>query len=52
MWLNVYQTVEEKPRESILHAEFSKAVRFLNKGWSKDNGIRFLHLDLHNYSRK
>ncbi|KAK4778072.1 hypothetical protein SAY87_018259 [Trapa incisa] len=44
--LDLIKTNEVKPRESILHAEFSKAVSFLNKGWSKENAIRFLHLDL------
>ncbi|KAJ9190448.1 hypothetical protein P3X46_001650 [Hevea brasiliensis] len=50
--LNLIKTHEKKPRESILRAEFSNAIRYLNKGLSEDKRLRFLHWDLHRHSRK
>ncbi|XP_048233913.1 phosphoinositide phosphatase SAC2 isoform X2 [Ricinus communis] len=50
--LNLIKTHEKKPRESILRVEFANAIKFINKGLSEDNRLRFLHWDLHRHSRK
>ncbi|KAF5733472.1 phosphoinositide phosphatase SAC2 [Tripterygium wilfordii] len=49
--LNLIKTREKKPRESILRAEFANAIRYINKGLSQENRLRFLHWDLHKHSR-
>lgn len=50
--LNLIKTHEKKPRETILRAEFANAIRFINKGLSEENRLRFLHWDLQKHSRK
>ncbi|GAB2268953.1 hypothetical protein Dimus_003891 [Dionaea muscipula] len=45
--LNLIKKQEKKPRESILHAEFVKAVAFINRGLSKEKRLKFRTLDLH-----
>ncbi|XP_044487636.1 phosphoinositide phosphatase SAC2-like isoform X3 [Mangifera indica] len=50
--LNLIRAREKKPRETILRAEFEKAVRFVNKNLTKENRIRLFNLDLQKYSRK
>ncbi|MBA0626229.1 hypothetical protein Godav_003935, partial [Gossypium davidsonii] len=45
------QTQEKKPRESILRQEFANAIDVINKDLSEENRLRFLHWDLHKYSR-
>ncbi|KAK9281149.1 hypothetical protein L1049_004043 [Liquidambar formosana] len=49
--LNLIKTREKKPRESILRAEFANAIEFINKDLTEENRLRFLHWDLHKYSR-
>ncbi|XP_042506207.1 phosphoinositide phosphatase SAC2-like [Macadamia integrifolia] len=49
--LNLIKTIEKKPRESILRAEFANAIEFINKDLSEDNRLKFLHWDLHKHSR-
>lgn len=46
------QTNEKKPRETILRAEFSNAIQFINKDLSKENRLKFLSYDLQKHSRK
>jgi hypothetical protein len=50
--LNLIKTREKRPRETILRAEFANAIRFINKGLSKEDRLRPLHWDLHKHSRK
>ncbi|XP_020256948.1 phosphoinositide phosphatase SAC2-like [Asparagus officinalis] len=50
--LNLIKTREKKPRETILRAEFAKAIDYINKSLPEDSRIRFLHWDLHKYSRR
>ncbi|XP_039004666.1 phosphoinositide phosphatase SAC2-like isoform X2 [Hibiscus syriacus] len=50
--LNLIRTCEKKPRETILRAEFAKAIRFINKSLPKENRLRFLHWDINRHSRK
>ncbi|KAH9713839.1 phosphoinositide phosphatase SAC2 [Citrus sinensis] len=50
--LNLIKTNEKKPRETILRAEFSNAIRFINKDLSKENRLKFLSYDLQKHSRK
>ncbi|XP_019455354.1 PREDICTED: phosphoinositide phosphatase SAC3-like isoform X1 [Lupinus angustifolius] len=47
--LNLIKTLEKKPRESILRAEFANAIDFINKDSSEENRLRFLHWDLHRH---
>ncbi|KAL9256002.1 Phosphoinositide phosphatase SAC2-like protein [Drosera capensis] len=49
--LNLIKKQEKKPRESILHAEFVKAVAFINRGLLKENRLKFRTLDLHKLFR-
>ncbi|GAB4849993.1 hypothetical protein Ancab_029292 [Ancistrocladus abbreviatus] len=49
--LNLIKKQEKKPRESILHAEFVKAVAFINSGLTKENRLKFQTLDLHRIFR-
>ncbi|XP_043719353.1 phosphoinositide phosphatase SAC3-like isoform X2 [Telopea speciosissima] len=49
--LNLIKTLEKKPRESILRAEFANAIEFINKDLSDENRLKFLHWDLHQHSR-
>ncbi|KAJ4982388.1 hypothetical protein NE237_033225 [Protea cynaroides] len=44
-------TLEKKPRESILRAEFASAIEFINKDLIEENRLKFLHWDLHKNSR-
>ncbi|CAH2053740.1 unnamed protein product [Thlaspi arvense] len=50
--LNLIKTREKRPRETILRAEFANAIKFINKGLSKEDRLRPLHWDLHKHSRK
>ncbi|XP_020593025.1 phosphoinositide phosphatase SAC3-like isoform X2 [Phalaenopsis equestris] len=50
--LNLIKTLEKKPRESILRAEFVNAIDFLNKDLSEESRLRFLHWDLHKHMRR
>lgn len=47
-----YQTREKKPRESLLRAEFAKAIHYINKGLTEDKRLKFLHMDLSKLSRR
>ncbi|KAJ4952223.1 hypothetical protein NE237_029055 [Protea cynaroides] len=49
--LNLIKTLEKKPRESILRAEFANAIEFINKDLIEENHLKFLHWDLHKNSR-
>ncbi|XP_030467303.2 phosphoinositide phosphatase SAC2-like [Syzygium oleosum] len=49
--LNLIKTHENKPRETILRAEFANAIRCINKTLSEENRLRFLHWDLHKHFR-
>ncbi|GLU22510.1 hypothetical protein SLE2022_385810 [Rubroshorea leprosula] len=49
--LNLIKTCEKKPRETILCTEFANAVRFINKGATEEDHLRFIPLDLHKLSR-
>ncbi|KNA22662.1 hypothetical protein SOVF_031400 [Spinacia oleracea] len=44
--LNLIKTKEKKPRESVLHTEFVKAVASINKSLDKDNRLKFRTVDL------
>ncbi|KAL9247246.1 hypothetical protein vseg_020698 [Gypsophila vaccaria] len=44
--LNLIKTKEKKPRESVLHAEFVKAVATINKGLDIHNRLKFRTVDL------
>lgn len=46
------QTNEKKPRETILRAEFSNAIRFINKDLPRENRLKFLSYDLQKHSKK
>ncbi|XP_073003330.1 phosphoinositide phosphatase SAC2-like isoform X2 [Typha latifolia] len=50
--LNLIKTREKKPRESLLRAEFAKAIYNINKGLSEESRLRFLHWDLNKHSRR
>ncbi|GJN30478.1 hypothetical protein PR202_gb18787 [Eleusine coracana subsp. coracana] len=45
-------TREKKPRESLLRAEFAKAIHYINKGLPEDKRLKFLHMDLSKLSRR
>ncbi|XP_051148170.1 phosphoinositide phosphatase SAC2-like isoform X2 [Andrographis paniculata] len=49
--LNLIKTREKKPRESVLRAEFAKAIEVINKDLPPENRLKFLHWDLSKYSR-
>ncbi|KAM1274661.1 hypothetical protein ACFX2I_024507 [Malus domestica] len=49
--VNLIKTNEKKPRETILRAEFSHAIRFINRSLPKESRLRFLHWDLHHHAR-
>ncbi|XP_074294801.1 phosphoinositide phosphatase SAC2-like [Silene latifolia] len=44
--LNLIKTKEKRPRESVLHAEFTKAVATINRGLDKENRLRLRTVDL------
>ncbi|KAL2932991.1 Phosphoinositide phosphatase SAC2 [Bienertia sinuspersici] len=44
--LNLIKTKEKKPRESVLHAEFVKAVASINKTLDRENRLKFRTIDL------
>jgi hypothetical protein len=46
------QTREKKPRESLLCAEFDKAICYINKGLPDGRRLKFLHMDLSKLSRR
>ena len=48
----ISQTREKKPRESLLRAEFAKAIHYINKGLPDDKRLKFLHMDLSKLSRR
>ncbi|KAF8776086.1 hypothetical protein HU200_003768 [Digitaria exilis] len=50
--LNLIKTREKKPRESLLRAEFAKAIHYINKGLTEDKRLKFLHMDLSKLSRR
>ncbi|CAM0871874.1 unnamed protein product [Alopecurus aequalis] len=50
--LNLIKTREKKPRESLLRAEFAKAIHYINKGLLEDKRLKFLHMDLSKLSRR
>jgi len=50
--LNLIKTREKKPRESLLRAEFAKAIHYINKGLPDDKRLKFLHMDLSKLSRR
>ncbi|KAK3148197.1 hypothetical protein QOZ80_3BG0291960 [Eleusine coracana subsp. coracana] len=50
--LNLIKTREKKPRESLLRAEFAKAIHYINKGLPEDKRLKFLHMDLSKLSRR
>ncbi|XP_030464172.2 phosphoinositide phosphatase SAC2-like isoform X1 [Syzygium oleosum] len=49
--LNLIKTYEKKPRETVLRTEFLNAIRFINKGLTEENRLKFLQLDLHKHSK-
>lgn len=44
--LNLIKTKEKKPRESVLHVEFVKAVATINRDLDKENRLKFRTVDL------
>uniref|UniRef100_A0A0D9VQB8 SAC domain-containing protein n=1 Tax=Leersia perrieri TaxID=77586 RepID=A0A0D9VQB8_9ORYZ len=50
--LNLIKTREKKPRESLLRAEFAKAIHYINKALPDDKRLKFLHMDLSKLSRR
>ncbi|CAL4921095.1 unnamed protein product [Urochloa decumbens] len=50
--LNLIKTREKKPRESLLRAEFAKAIHYINKELTEDKRLKFLHMDLSKLSRR
>ncbi|XP_062210115.1 phosphoinositide phosphatase SAC2-like [Phragmites australis] len=50
--LNLIKTREKKPRESLLRAEFAKAIHCINKGLTDDKRLKFLHMDLSKLFRR
>ena len=51
-FLHISQTREKKPRESLLRAEFAKAIHYINKELPDDKRLKFLHMDLSKLSRR
>ncbi|KAL3322148.1 hypothetical protein AABB24_039662 [Solanum stoloniferum] len=49
--LNLIKTLEKRPREMILRAEFANAIEFLNKDLPEDDRLRFLHWDINKRPR-
>lgn len=49
---NLIKTYERRPRESILRAEFVKAIDFINKDLHAEHHLRFLHWDLSEHSHR
>lgn len=49
--LNLIKTIEKKPRESILRAEFANAIEYINKDLPEEKRLKFLHWDLNKHSR-
>ncbi|KMT03423.1 hypothetical protein BVRB_8g191080 [Beta vulgaris subsp. vulgaris] len=49
--LNLIKTVEKRPRESILRAEFANAIEFINKDLPEEKRLKFLHWDLNKHTR-
>lgn len=49
---NLIKTYERRARESILRAEFAKAINFINKDLPAENHLRFLHWDLSKHSQR
>nr|GME18077.1 phosphoinositide phosphatase SAC2-like isoform X1 [Ipomoea batatas] len=50
--LNLIKTLEKKPRESILRTEFANAIDSINKKFSEENHLKFLHWDLNKFTKK
>ncbi|AQL09242.1 Phosphoinositide phosphatase SAC2 [Zea mays] len=48
----LFDTREKKPRESLLRAEFAKAIHYINKSLPDDKRLKFLHMDLSKLSRR
>ncbi|KAK9697397.1 hypothetical protein RND81_08G035800 [Saponaria officinalis] len=49
--LNLIKTVERRPRESILRAEFANAIERINRDLPDEKRLKFLHWDLNKHSR-
>ncbi|XP_020587371.1 phosphoinositide phosphatase SAC4-like isoform X2 [Phalaenopsis equestris] len=49
---NLIKTYERRPRESILRAEFAKAIDFINRDLPAEQHLRFLHWDLSKHFRR
>ncbi|VVA91635.1 unnamed protein product [Arabis nemorensis] len=49
--LNLLKTGEKTRRESILRAEFAKAIRYINRGIRKENRLKAIHFDLSKHSK-
>nr|GMC77408.1 phosphoinositide phosphatase SAC2-like isoform X1 [Ipomoea batatas] len=49
--LNLIKTLEKKPRESILRTEFANAIDSINKKFSEENHLKFLHWDLNKFTK-
>ncbi|XP_015902276.1 phosphoinositide phosphatase SAC2 isoform X2 [Ziziphus jujuba] len=49
--LNLIKRREKKPRETILHREFTNAISFINRNLTPEKRLRFHHWDLHKHSR-
>ncbi|XP_074280812.1 phosphoinositide phosphatase SAC4-like [Silene latifolia] len=49
--LNLIKTVERRPRESILRAEFANAIECINRDLPDEKRLKFLHWDLNKHSR-
>ncbi|KAL1224123.1 Phosphoinositide phosphatase SAC5 [Cardamine amara subsp. amara] len=47
--LNLLKAGEKKHRETILRAEFAKAIRFINRGVRKENRLKAIHFDLNKH---
>ncbi|XP_074566379.1 phosphoinositide phosphatase SAC2-like isoform X2 [Curcuma longa] len=50
--LNLIKSFEKKPRESLLHTEFTNAIDSINKDLSEEKRLKFLHWDIQNYTRR
>ncbi|XP_074585854.1 phosphoinositide phosphatase SAC2-like isoform X2 [Curcuma longa] len=50
--LNLIKSREKKPRESLLRAEFSNAIDFINKDLPGEKCLKFLHWDIQKQSRR
>eukprot|EP00252_Welwitschia_mirabilis_P005352 TRINITY_DN1585_c0_g1_i1.p1 TRINITY_DN1585_c0_g1~~TRINITY_DN1585_c0_g1_i1.p1 ORF type:complete len:724 (-),score=140.02 TRINITY_DN1585_c0_g1_i1:193-2364(-) len=49
--LNLIKGCEKKPRESILCAEYAKAVELINETLPEGSRLKFIHMDIHKLFR-